>query len=226
MKKSIIVILMVTSYSLFAQKPQPHNMSMEVSLNLGGYQTINLHPDNGGLKFRYFLTQKFAAQLLGTINYNEYNRVIMDNNSDETGESNSSNMDYAVGTGIEYHIGNSEKISPYLFFNTTYGQTTFKQEWLNTSSGYSYRKDFNRERTWGSNNYRFRLGVGGEYYFLQRLFIGADAGVMTIITKRHNEVTRFWGDATVNEKPRDIPGKTDTGIRMITSGGLRLGVIF
>lgn len=186
MKKTLSIIMTIAalgfSSAAFAQKPAAGAVTGEIQLNFQtGSAPISVVAP--ALNFRYFLAEDMAARLKFGILTSSYKPAGGDKVTSST---------IIFSPAIEKHFKGTEKLSPYVGAE------------LSIQSG----KD---ELETKSSSFGLGLIFGGDYYFAQNVYCGAEVS---------------WGYSSTSTTPAGLGKSTSSGLGLSTNSGIRLGMIF
>ena len=229
MKKILLSVLILSSSILFAQDSIPET---QTSLNEKGKFSLegqiqpnfngNVWFTSGSVRGRYFYKNNRAFRFT----YSPYftnNTDKFTENSDGTGEvgtfKTTSNR-HSIGLGIEHHLGNSSKLSPYLGYGLSFSFHSDKNKAENVMGG-SYFPDYNYE----SKQNVYWLGAfamaGFDWYVLTNMYLGVELGLGFYYNKEGNLKIQENDNGDIEN--REYPGGSSASFKPNYNGGIRLG---
>jgi len=201
----------------------------------GGVTSLSQSPFNAQtpmLKFRYFLQDQIAVRL--GFNYTQNSNTTKINDPLGTGSVKQMNSVFGLNVGLEKHFTGTGRLSTYaggdLLFqtvgvsekrdNTTNG-TTFTNGASSTYKGTNAAGTAN-----GSMGFGVRAVVGADYYFVDKVYLGAEFGWGFIASKN----SKTTSDITPAGGPTVSTTNSSTGgsfnLAPTLTAGLRLGFRF
>jgi len=152
----------------------PANTSMPVSLNY--------------LKSRMFLNESMAVRLgLDLGMYSVSSTQMPTNPDDPKEETQSSYFLFGLHPGIELHMGDLSKLSPYA--GAEFGFATKSSKTEITNYGNQNNATYESKNVWanganpGYTEITFNLLLGFDYYFCKHIYCGAEIGLGVANTK-------------------------------------------
>ncbi|HTF80792.1 MAG TPA: hypothetical protein VL947_03670 [Cytophagales bacterium] len=229
-------------------KPAAGNAVIELGLSGGLLNTATSlnSPGNGAfpgmVKLRYFLADDLA--LRASFNFSAYSTTNkayeLDDDGKETetvGTQKIRNSFYGVNLGVEKHFTGTERLSTYIGGDLSLGvaSASLKEEKYN---GGAYNEDYSRTIKGangpGGDNGGFGWGLravtGADYYFVKKVYLGAEAG-WGFFSFRNSGVktTTTTPDGTGGTDTVTSETKSDGGAFTLTPqvvASVRIGYIF
>lgn len=234
MKKILLLVVMSLTTLIFVQaqeeanyKPAGGNFSMEVGFNPfgnNGTPVIGL-----GFKGRYAITERWYVRLnvplTGRTNSFESEMYIPDLGVNVDMKNKTSVFGYSIIPGVEYHIGNLERLSPY--FGAEIGFTHSITRERQKNIGGDHTVDILRQNMNQNGNIGMQLNVlaGFDWYITRNLFLGVEFGLgLNLSSTLKGKETVTIDNTTVINKFEDK--------RLLTTFGfapnslIRLGWVF
>jgi hypothetical protein len=241
MKKLVLAASMLAvSFGVFAQdyKPVAGDVTAELSLT-GGIAITEPDLNQSGfpatpnLRFRYFLQDQMALRV--GFNFSSYgDRTNIYEATPGTGEgfAKYKSSIFNLNLGLEKHLVGTDRLSTYVGADLLLRKTGASDVWDNTNNGITFSNGDSRKRTGVNTNgdvasfgFGLRGVVGGEYYFIEKVYLGAEFG---------------WGFTAIKEgkvKDEITSGGTTTTVETNSQGsqfelapnltaGVRLGFRF
>ncbi|MDR1115848.1 MAG: outer membrane beta-barrel protein [Tannerella sp.] len=222
MNKYLIVLAMITVY-VIAGNAQESSMesakgglSLEVGFSPLDVEGNNIQLQNEQLRLIYSVSDKIGIRL--GIGFNTSTES--DDNglpSDEWMETTSKTSRIAFSPGIIYSFAGTEKLMPYLGAEAIIA--------AKSATTIAEAKDFKQEiRNEGDLFNTFGLGVfsGFNYYFAERLYIGAEVGLAFEYKSLKNTIIETTtGGRTETVEPKNTGTRTTLGT--VVTPSLRLG---
>ena len=154
-----------------------HKTAVEVQLHIGlnnGQMVVAPY-----LKFRFFLKPNMVLRTGIGVNYND-TTINFTENIDGSGESGNyfkSSMKIFVPLGMEFHFKQNKKISPYAGFDLLFGYENSKGEGLNGDGNGWITANYILNSSTSSLMYGLNAVIGVDWYFVPRLYLGAEVGI-------------------------------------------------
>lgn len=185
MKKIMILVsAFALSGTMFAQKP-----SSDVKYSLEG--NINYDATNGiswtapNVRARYFVNDNIAARVqLGLGSTSDKTLYYEGGTATGTGFNTDKTSGWSAQLGAEYHLGGTEKMSPYFMgaLNFGGGSTSSKGE---NNDGTDFLADVSYEGKTSNSSFGLGIGAGMDYYIAENMYLGLELG---------------WGWSTITDK--------------------------
>jgi hypothetical protein len=187
------------------------------------------------LKFRYFLQDQIAVRL----GFN-YTQQSMNTNIYEampgsgTGYAKQMNSIFGLNVGLEKHFTGTGRLSTYAGGDLLFQTVGVSEKWSNTANGTTFTngasstyKGRNAAGTSnGSIGFGVRAVVGADYYFVDKVYLGAEFGWGFIASKN----SKTTSDITPVAGPSVSTTNSSTGgsfnLAPSLTAGLRLGFRF
>lgn len=225
-------VLMIAAAALFIGSTAS---AQDVMKQTGGEQNFEVlfAPLGGspigidGIKYRSFTSANTAFRLTAFIGFGTdvTTNATKLNGKDVELKSSKSHFDISLQPGLEWHLGGTDRISPY------YGAeaiVAFSKSGSKADTPYGSSSDYKKITTLSKGN--FGLGVnafaGVDYYIANNLYLGAEFGFGVMFRtdlKSKSEALDFDGNVTTVE---DKGGKTSINLGPTVVGALRLGLLF
>lgn len=192
MKKLILSLLIVSAFTfvIYAQEKQDDGSYKPTS---GFTAEVNFLPANTSmpismdmLKLRMFLGENMAIRLgFDFAMHNEKSDVLpQPGTTDPTQTTKNSYMIFGLAPGIEMHMGDLPKLSPYVgaelgFFLKSSGTTVTNAGNQNNSSVETKGAWLSSDSTFSEQGYTeigLNLILGADYYFSKHVFCGVEIG--------------------------------------------------
>ena len=135
-KLAILLGAVVMSGTLLAQKPSSDdsNYSLEGMIN---YSDMGFEWNAPNLRMRYFVNDNIAARVTLGLASDNTTMNVYEAGGDGTGTVDMSNMGWSLGLGAEYHLGGTDRLSPFFSAGFSIGGNSYTEEWSN-SDGVDY----------------------------------------------------------------------------------------
>ena len=192
-------------------KQEAGNKTIEIRFNpssifnAGAADANNQFSLFDGLKFRSFTSETSAYRLGVDLTMNSATAITRQEATDVTElKTKTSDFSLMLKPGIEKHFASSERLSPYVGAELLIGfkTTTEKEEYDADATATGNDVKEKTSKNGNNGNGYFKLGLGGvagvDYYFVKKLYIGAEVqyGLMyTANSKTINEDSGLDGDA-------------------------------
>lgn len=177
------------------------------------------------VRFRIFATDKLAFRgTFGLSNYTTKDEFYAneDNNSGAKGTYTAKNTVWNVAVGAEYHVEGTERVSPYIAVDLTYGAGKTIVDAVN-ANGSSYVANYSRDAELPNMRYGVAVMGGLDYNFSRRFYLGGEIGIqVTTRTRGEGKTTTVNNGVTVNQTSNMI--KYGTASDLIAA--IRLGFRF
>lgn len=185
------------------------------------------------LKFRYFLANDLALRAGVNISQNTQTTRIYEGGAG-SGEGYAKDRTSVVGinVGIEKHFSGTGRLSTYAGGDISFQKVGASTKWDNTANGTTYTDGASRKTTGfnangdnGSFGFGLRGIAGADYYFVEKVYLGAELGwgfIASKESKTKDEVT--LGGNTNTTETSSTGGEFNLAPSL--SAGLRLGFIF
>jgi opacity protein-like surface antigen len=255
MKKIIIAVSMLAAtFVANAQEPtlQPTrlykpvagNVLAEIGFLVGGVAanptSLQSSPFSSGttiipqLKFRYFLQDQIALRVGFNFTQNSNTTKIYEAGGSGTGFARDGYSLFGLNAGLEKHFTGTGRLSTYVGADVLFQKVSAASKWDNTADGTTF-SDGDTRKTRGFNtatpavNSSFGFGLravaGADYYFVEKVYLGAEFGWGFIASKDgKTKDEKTVGGVTTTVETKSTGGSFNLA-PMIT-GGLRLGFIF
>jgi len=199
MKKLMIFVGALTlTGSLFAQKPAADDArySLEGLANLNTTDGISWAAPS--LRLRYFATDNIAARVqfgfggdgssvATTPSKESYTYYQNPDGSGATGSVDIARSQMNISLGAEYHLGGTDKMSPFFSAGINIGSGSYTETWAN-SDGSAYSAVITDAKIEGGySSFGFGVGAGFDYYVADNLYLGLEMNLTT--TKVSNDAT-------------------------------------
>ncbi|MEJ6588839.1 MAG: OmpW family outer membrane protein [Crocinitomicaceae bacterium] len=175
MKKLLTLLsAVVISGSIMAQKPSSDDSkySLEGMIN---YSDAGFEWNAPNLRMRYFINDNIAARLTLGLSSDNSSMNVYEIGGDGTGTVDMSGMGWSLGLGAEYHLGGTDKLSPYFSAGFNIGGSSYAETWAN-SDGTDYVMDNTAEVKTSQSNLGVGLGAGVDYYVANNIYLGLEMG--------------------------------------------------
>ena len=201
MKKIILLSAIIIATNLFGQKQEQDNVTLEFEFAPLGASPLKM----SGLRGRYFISDLSAFRLSlfvgGT--YTPTDTEVEDlptlTDKDRT-------INFSINPGYEYHFDGTDKLSPYIGGELSYSKTSTKL------SDESYNATQIRTLTTKTSNSTIGLRIlaGGDYYFTDKIYLGAELGFGFTRTGREKTSYELENGYTGEVAPEDSEGNSTT----------------
>jgi len=173
-KLAILLGAVVMSGTLLAQKPSSDdsNYSLEGMIN---YSDMGFEWNAPNLRMRYFVNDNIAARVTLGLASDNTTMNVYEAGGDGTGTVDMSNMGWSLGLGAEYHLGGTDRLSPFFSAGFSIGGNSYTEEWSN-SDGTDYMADMTAEVNTSSSSFGVGLGAGVDYYVASNIYLGLEMG--------------------------------------------------
>ena len=177
-KLAILIGAVVMSGALFAQKPSSDdsNFSLEGMIN---YSETGFEWNAPNLRMRYFINDNIAARVQIGMESSSETTNVYEVSGDGTGTVDQSSMGWSLGLGAEYHLGGTDRLSPYFGAGIQFGSNSYTEEWNNGArlgDDYSYVMDQTAEVNTSTSTFGFVIGAGIDYYIVNNIYLGLEMG--------------------------------------------------
>ena len=177
-KLAILIGAVVMSGALFAQKPSSDdsNFSLEGMIN---YSETGFEWNAPNLRMRYFINDNIAARIQIGMESSSETTNVYEVAGDGTGTVDQSSMGWSLGLGAEYHLGGTDRLSPYFGAGIQFGSNSYTEEWDNGArlgDDYSYVMDQTAEVNTSTSTFGFVIGAGIDYYIVNNIYLGLEMG--------------------------------------------------
>lgn len=235
MKKLILSFLFVSAFAFitFGQEMQDNGSYKPTS----GFTTeVNFLPANTSapismncLKLRMFLSESMAIRLgfdLGM--HSTKSTVVANDPANPNEETKNSYFLFGLRPGIEMHMGDMSRLSPYVGAEFAFVTKSSKTEITNYNNVNNNTVETKNVWFSGSNpgytEISFNLLLGADYYFSQHLYCGAEMGLGFANTSfKEQKVTTTVSNISITvTQPKS--SSMDLGINYIPA--IRLGWAF
>lgn len=230
MRKLTLAAVALAIAGLYGQKPTGGTVTGEVALN-GAINNINIGLVQGA-RIRYFLGDNLAIRVgLGLDSRSRTNKVY--ENLDGTGgvgEEKESYSNFQLLPGVEYHFAGGEKLSTFAGAYLLVGIEGAKTTRTNYTVGGAYNANFSQtvegQSSFGRKGTNLGLGLysGFDWYFVEKLYLGVEWGLLFSSTSESDVVTTTsaGGVTTVTK----TAGGKGSRFEVQALGALRLGYQF
>ena len=221
MKKIMILASALTlSGAMFAQKATKENpFSLEGQLS---YNQSSLSFSAPSLRMRYFLADDLAARVSLTLNNSSTKDFYYEKDNNEGGEGTRTkgNSLVVLSLGAEKHFKGTDKLSPYVGADLSYGMGNTTEKW-DKYNGLGYSSDYTRSDKNPISSIGLNLVAGTDYYFAENFYVGLELGLgFQSNSEKAGESTVTTGGTTTTNL--SAPGKSSNfGNNFI--GNFRLG---
>lgn len=201
MKKIILLSVIIITTNLFGQKQEQDNVTLEFEFAPLGAYPLKM----SGLRGRYFISDlsAFRLSLLVGGTYTPTDTEVEDlptlTDKDRT-------INFSINPGYEYHFDGTDKLSPYIGGELSYSKTSTKL------SDESYNATQIRTLTTKTSNSTIGLRIlaGGDYYFTDKIYLGAELGFGFTRTGREKTSYELENGYTGEVAPEDSEGNSTT----------------
>jgi len=186
------------------------------------------------LKFRYFLQDQIALRV--GFNFSQrasVNRIYEANPGSGEGFAKDASSTFMLNAGLEKHFTGTGRLSTYAGADLSFRKVSASTKWENTADGINFSngdtrqtRGFNDGGVNGSFGFGLRAVAGADYYFVEKVYLGAEFGwgfIASRDSKTKEEET--VGGVTSDPVENDSPGGSFELAPSLTAG-LRLGFIF
>jgi len=219
-------------------KPVAGNVLAEFGLFTGGLvgaDVTSLSSSPYGspqLKFRYFIQDQIA--LRAGFNYTQKTNSTKINDPAGIGSVKEMSSLFGLNIGIEKHFTGTSRLSTYVGADVSFQKVGVSSTWDNTANGTTFTNGASRKTVGanatktanGSFGFGLRAVTGADYYFVEKVYLGAELGWGFIASKNdkiNDEVTPAGGQ-TVKTTTNSTGGSFN--ILPSLTAGLRIGYIF
>lgn len=238
MKKLLIsAALVVSALAASAQdyKPLKGNVTAEFGVTGGiSFTDLNLNNNAGQLRFRYFLADQLAARVgVNISSFSEKNVYFGGTNGDQEGTETIKSSTVTFNLGVEKHFSGSDRLSTYAGADLLIIKAGASESWENYDGGGYFDgfnatlKGYNNNGDAGGFGYGLRVVGGADYYFVEKVYIGAEFGwgfTSFKNAKTSTEVTPGTGAPTTTTEVASDGGNFELSPSVVT--GVRLGFRF
>lgn len=176
-------------------------ITLEGQTNLGGVVLGRyLAPS---VRFRYFASEKLALRATFGLSNKTITDEYFENEANNTGTKGTytqkMNM-WNLAVGAEYHVPGTDKVSPYIAVDFTYGSGKMIQDGNNANSS-SYVAGYQRDAEMPTMRIGGAVMGGLDYNFSPSFFLGFEVGVqVTATTVGEGEVKTTSGSVMTTDK--------------------------
>jgi hypothetical protein len=184
------------------------------------------------LKFRYFLQDQIAIRL--GFNYTQNSNTNKINDPLGTGSVKQMNSLFGLNLGLEKHFTGTGRLSTYAGGDLLFQAVGVSEKWDNTANGTTFTngasstyKGRNAAGTVnGSVGFGVRAVAGADYYFVDKVYLGAEFGWGFIASKNSKTTSDITpvGGPTVSTTNSSTGGSFNLAPSL--TAGLRLGFRF
>jgi hypothetical protein len=242
MKKLFVAAsLLVASLTVNAQddyKPVSGNVTAELGLS-GGlvFSTSDLNTSGFSgipqLKFRYFFADDMAVRIgLNLSKSSTTNNYYEAAPGTGVGTEKISTSTTLLNLGVEKHLAGTDRLSTFVGADFSILMQGAKEEWDNfdgASYSQGYKASIKNGTSAGvnaSSGIGFRLVFGAEYYFIEKVFLGAEFGWGFLMQKDKDVTTKVDpGTGTTTTTTFKSPGKV-TNIAPNSIAAVKIGFRF
>jgi len=248
MKKIIIAATMLaTCFAVNAQepsastapatkmyKPVAGNVLAEIGLFSNGIMGGNLNQlpvstfGTPQLKFRYFLADQLAVRVGFNYTQNSSTKKFYDPTGASGSDKNMSSV-FGLNLGLEKHFTGTGRLSTYAGGDLSFQKVGVSEKWDNSANGTTYTsgastkfKGTNNAGANSSTGFGLRGVAGADYYFVDKVYLGAEFGWGFMVSKDSKSSVATSGAPTVNNKS----GGGSFNLAPSLTAGLRLGFRF
>jgi len=217
-------------------KPVAGNVLAELGL-FGATGFVNLPTSTFGtpqLKFRYFLQDQIAIRV--GFNYTQNastTRVYEANSGSGKGYARDMSSIFGLNVGLEKHFSGTGRLSTYAGGDLSFQTVSAATRWENTANGTAFSngdtrktRGFNDAGVNGSIGFGLRAIAGADYYFVEKVYLGAEFGWGFTASKdvKTKEDVTVGGVTNPTIENKSVSG-TFTLAPVLTAG-VRIGFIF
>ena len=199
MKKIILLSAIIITTNLFGQKQEQDNVTLEFEFAPLGAEPLKM----SGLRGRYFISDlsAFRLSLLVGGTYTPTDTEVEDL---PTLTDKDRKINFSINPGYEYHFDGTDKLSPYIGGELSYSKTSTKL------SDESYNATQIRTLTTKTSNSTIGLRIlaGGDYYFTDKIYLGAELGFGFTRTSREKTSYELENGYTGEVAPEDSEGNS------------------
>ena len=220
MKKVLIAVavLFATSVSVQAQfKPTSGSITTEISFAPFGNSPMSVD----GLNVRYFVSDNFAARV--NLDFSSDVTIVENNGGDNNNPIQvvkQTETFFMFSPGIEYHLGNINRLSPYIGAEIGIG---FNSDKTHTDNEGYVKGDYSKTKTPGMG---FGGGVftGFDFYIYEGLYLGAEFGFgYMAMSSKPTKREGSHGGQTDNIPENDYPKTKIKNMGFEANTAIRLG---
>lgn len=186
------------------------------------------------LKFRYFLQDQIALRV--GFNYTQNSNTDRFYGADpgsEKGFARDASSLFGLNAGIEKHFSGTGRLSTYVGADIAFQKVSASTKWENTADGSTFSdgdtrktRGYNDAGVNGSTGFGLRAVAGADYYFVEKVYLGAEFGWGFIASKESKTKTEETvGGVTTDPVETESTGGSFNLAPSLTAG-LRLGFIF
>ena len=186
------------------------------------------------LKFRYFLQDQIALRVGFNFTQQSNTTKIYEAGGSGTGFARDASSLFGLNAGLEKHFTGTGRLSTYVGADVSFQRVSAASKWENTADGTTF-SDGDTRKTRGFNNatpavngsfgFGLRAVAGADYYFVEKVYLGAEFGWGFIASRDVKTKDEQTVGGVTNTTETDSPGGSfNLGLNL--SAGLRLGFIF
>ncbi|MBL7705356.1 MAG: outer membrane beta-barrel protein [Taibaiella sp.] len=229
MKKVILAIsaltmTVVANAQEFASfKPYEGNVTTEMGLTGGIFNSDIKLAEGALLRGRYFLTEKSAIRVGLNVTSNSTKENFWKDSTTTKGVTTERTSSVMINLGYEHHFKGTNRLSPYVGGDVLFGFGSEKVKGTD-NNGTSYAANYNYDIKSSNFSWGVRAVVGADYYFAKNVYLGVEAG-LGFINSIEGKTKTFTQIGNVsNETETKSPGSSfDFSPSIIT--GVRLGFV-
>lgn len=183
-----VLVLFITSLTQaqeqMVNKPERNSFTLEVGFT--PFSQDNVISMGMGLKGRYALTERWYLRVNLPFNgntSNQKNEVEMATGEMVSTSIKRSSISYGIFPGIEYHLGNMPKLSPYFGAEIGFRHNIFSGRNTNVDASGSVIDGleiaYKKHNENGRSNIAFAINIlaGVDWYMTKNLYLGAEFGL-------------------------------------------------
>ena len=202
MKKIILLSVIIITTNLFGQKQEQDNVTLEFEFAPLGATPLKI----GGLRGRYFISDLSAFRLSLLVG-GTYTPTDTETEGSPTLTDKDRTLNFSINPGYEYHFDGTDKLSPYIGGELSYSMTSTKNS---DESLISLDKIRTLTTKTSNSTIGLRILAGGDYYFTDKIYLGAELGFGFTRTGREKTSYELENGYTGEVAPEDSEGNSTT----------------
>jgi hypothetical protein len=223
MKKTVLLLIAVIATCLmsFGQFKPESGFTTELQFSPFAADPFSTM----GISGRYFINENMAIRLNLDFGVSTDKEVTVGTGSMKDAITKTTNTNFGITPGFEYHFGKFERVSPYVGAKIGFETSSEKRVEDDPNDGGSKDVTKNWNGT-GQNHFTFGVGVGTDVYIWQGLYVGAEVGFglrTTSFKDGKMTSTPVSGSGTTNEQ---INKDSGIGVGFRAEPRIRLGWCF
>ncbi len=229
MKKAILAISAIAmtvganAQEFTAYKPFAGNLTTELGLTGGIFNSEIKLSEGALLRGRYFLTDQSALRLGLNVTSQSNKENFWKDSTSTKGVLTERQSQININLGYEKHFKGTNRLSPYVGGDVLLGFGSTKEVGDKTN-GVTYNANYGYDMKTSNFSWGVRGVVGADYYFAKNVYLGVEAGLgfMNQIGGKTKGSTTI-GSTTTNVEVKSQGSSFDFAPAVVT--GVRLGFV-